>query len=280
MATDLGTLRLGFRVDLAQLQRGLAAAEGRLKQAGDRMEGVGQTMSTRLAVPLARVGESDVPDMVNRIERQFARLDGAMVRPVEEANRALGASFETLASSTMSVLGSLVRQGSMQLGDFKRFALRAAADIADTLARTLGRVGGRTLAQAFAPAAGTSIMSVQPMHRGGVVGPTAGAMRRLPAPVMAAAPRLHAGLRGDEFPAILQRGETVLPRGMGTAPVKVVINDHRGASAPPIDVRQQAGPGGLREIIVNIMAEDARRNGPAFRATAAALGGQRVGRGR
>ncbi len=29
------------------------------------------------------------------------------------------------------------------------------------------------------------------------------------------APRRHQGLRGDEFPAILQSGETVSPRGQG-----------------------------------------------------------------
>ncbi len=228
------------------------------------------------------VGESYVPDMIDGIERQFGRLDGAMVRPAEQATDAIAASFEDMASSVTSGLNSMVRQGTTELSDFKQFALGTATDIAGNLARTLGRIGGQALASAFAPAGGGLVggYDADVTHRGGVIGATSFPTRRVPAPVMAMAPRLHAGFAPDEFPAILQRGETVLPRGGGGPPVRVVINDQRGATAPPIGVRHQAGPDGLREILVNVMAEDARRNGPAFRATAAALGGQRVGRSR
>ena len=230
------------------------------------------------------VTRSYVPDMIDGIERQFGRLDGAMVRPVESATEAIAASFEDMASSVADGLGSMVRQGTTELSDFKEFALKTATDIVGTLARTLGRIGGQALANAFAPAAGGGLVGsydADVTHRGGVIGATSFPTRRVPAPVMAIAPRLHAGFAPDEFPAILQRGETVLPRGGGAvAPIRVVINDQRGAAAPPIGVRHQAGPDGLREILISVMAEDARRNGPAFRATAAALGGQRVGRSR
>ena len=47
------------------------------------------------------------------------------------------------------------------------------------------------------------------LHRGGVVGHD-GDLRTVPASVFAGAPRYHAGLAGDEFAAILQRGERVL----------------------------------------------------------------------
>jgi lambda family phage tail tape measure protein len=50
-------------------------------------------------------------------------------------------------------------------------------------------------------------------HSGGVVGSTSFPQRRVSASTFMGAPRLHDGLAGDEFPAILQRGETVLPRG-------------------------------------------------------------------
>jgi len=36
--------------------------------------------------------------------------------------------------------------------------------------------------------------------------------RQMPSHLFALAPRLHSGLMPDEFPAILQRGETVLPK--------------------------------------------------------------------
>ncbi|MHC4265974.1 MAG: hypothetical protein ACYSUK_08585 [Planctomycetota bacterium] len=51
-------------------------------------------------------------------------------------------------------------------------------------------------------------------HSGGVVG-AGGARRKVPSAMFAFAPRLHGGLAPDEFPAILQRGETVIPRGGG-----------------------------------------------------------------
>src|SRR5262245_46890322 len=52
-------------------------------------------------------------------------------------------------------------------------------------------------------------------HSGGVVGETPNPVRMLPRSTWAGARRMHSGgLAGDEVPAILQRGETVLPRGM------------------------------------------------------------------
>jgi len=52
-------------------------------------------------------------------------------------------------------------------------------------------------------------------HKGGIAGKTPVPTRPVSAALFANAPRLHNGLAPDEFPAILQRGETVLPRGAG-----------------------------------------------------------------
>ncbi|MER2520942.1 MAG: phage tail tape measure C-terminal domain-containing protein [Bdellovibrionales bacterium] len=66
-------------------------------------------------------------------------------------------------------------------------------------------------------------------HEGGVVGETA-PQRQVPSYVFAGAPRYHsggiAGLMPGEIPAILQRGEVVLPKDAGRAstPVNVVMN--------------------------------------------------------
>lgn len=49
-------------------------------------------------------------------------------------------------------------------------------------------------------------------HEGGVVGQTSKGRSVSPL-LFAGAPRLHSGLQPDEFPAILQRGETVTPKG-------------------------------------------------------------------
>jgi hypothetical protein len=61
-------------------------------------------------------------------------------------------------------------------------------------------------------------------HGGGVVGSAAVPVRMVNAGLFAGAPRLHDGLRPDEFPAILQRGETVLPKSGFGAGMRPVIN--------------------------------------------------------
>lgn len=61
-------------------------------------------------------------------------------------------------------------------------------------------------------------------HQGGVVGETFAPHRMMPAWLFAGAPRLHSGLMPDEFPAILQRGETVLPKNMRAGGMHVTMN--------------------------------------------------------
>ena len=53
------------------------------------------------------------------------------------------------------------------------------------------------------------------MHSGGIVGVNSGPMRSIPASYFATAPRLHQGLAADEYPAVLQKGEQVIPKGGG-----------------------------------------------------------------
>jgi hypothetical protein len=53
--------------------------------------------------------------------------------------------------------------------------------------------------------------AAQPFHSGGSVDGS-GPWREIPAWMIATAPRLHGGLAPDEFPAVLQRGETVIPK--------------------------------------------------------------------
>ena len=62
-------------------------------------------------------------------------------------------------------------------------------------------------------AVGTGISAILGglFHEGGIVG-EGGSSRLMPAYAFAGAPRLHSGLAADEFPAILQRGEEVIPK--------------------------------------------------------------------
>ena len=67
-------------------------------------------------------------------------------------------------------------------------------------------------------------VTVRSVHRGGVIGEDAMPKRIVPESIFEHAPRLHSGLRGDEFPAILQRGETVIPKDSKEKPINMNYN--------------------------------------------------------
>jgi len=106
---------------------------------------------------------------------------------------------------------------------------------------------------------------------------TGGTSRRVPALAFAAAPRMHAGgwagLKPDEVPAILQRGERVLSRrqaagyGTGGAASNMSISiDARGAQigvAEQIEARLRAALPEIARIAKQSVA-DGRRRGQAI----------------
>jgi hypothetical protein len=99
------------------------------------------------------------------------------------------------------------------------------------LGSLLGLFGGGAGAGAAAGAGMSSeLMSMASvmMHRGGVVGDSGTPRVNVPAYAFSGAPRLHGGLAFDEFPAILQKGETVVPKnGMAQT------TDKTSLSVPP-----------------------------------------------
>jgi hypothetical protein len=94
------------------------------------------------------------------------------------------------------------------------------------------------------------------MHGGGEVGRSGRFVYDDPA-LYVHAPRLHQGLLPDEYRAILQRGETVLPRGVGMGGGGMVVNviDQRGGGAPPIEQKRERGPDGQQQLTLLIRGE-------------------------
>lgn len=102
-------------------------------------------------------------------------------------------------------------------------------------------------------------------HSGGIVGQTGGSYRLAPASAFAGAPRLHSGLAPDEFPAILQRGEAVIPRGKwsyadGRQPLQVEVKIDNQSSTP---LKLEQGPvsQSLDRIVIGIVARDIEEYG-------------------
>ncbi|MCE5335652.1 MAG: hypothetical protein LLG06_13795, partial [Desulfobacteraceae bacterium] len=99
-------------------------------------------------------------------------------------------------------------------------------------------------------------------HSGGIVG-NGGTTRPVNPLVFVGAPRLHSGLASDEFPAILQRGELVIPKGAVKAadsnqsarPLSVQIQIDNQSSTP-LKLEQSFMNQGLDKIVVGIVAKD------------------------
>jgi len=106
-----------------------------------------------------------------------------------------------------------VKTGKLKFGDLVTSLI---ADLAKLGARKfiLGPIAN-ALGGVLGGASGVGGIFANILHAGGVVG-SGGPSRMVPAMAFAAAPRMHsggvAGLRHDEVPAILQRGERVLSR--------------------------------------------------------------------
>lgn len=101
-------------------------------------------------------------------------------------------------------------------------------------------------------------------HSGGIAG-EAGVFRATDPFVFAGAPRLHSGLAPDEFPAILQQGEAVIPRGRWSGGqqaqnLNVEVNiDNR--SGTPLQLEQGPVSRELDRMVISIVARDIHEYG-------------------
>lgn len=129
----------------------------------------------------------------------------------------IGHSLVSAFQSAEEAVGNFVRTGKL---DFRDLVSSLLADLAKLTARKfiLGPISNAlsgALGGAFGGAGGNGNIFASVLHAGGIAG-SAGPTRMVPALSFADASRLHGGgpvgLRHDEVPAILQRGERVLSR--------------------------------------------------------------------
>jgi hypothetical protein len=197
--------------------------------------------------------------------------------------KGLGDTLTSAFSSAESAFRQFVTTGKF---DFKSLVSSILADLATLafrnsvlgpIASALSGVFGGGLFGGGGGAAVTPMVNASILHGGGTVG-AGTVMRSLPVSVFAAAPRLHAGgwagLKPDEVPAILQRGERVLSRreaqgygqAGGVAPSVTVNIDARGAQmgvAEQINAHLRAAIPEIARIAKESVA-DGRRRGQAI----------------
>ena len=193
--------------------------------------------------------------------------------------KGLGETLTSAFSSAESAFRQFVTTGKF---DFKSLVSSILADLATLafknavlgpLASALSGVFGGGIFGGGAAVAANPMVNASIWHKGGMV--SAGApMRTVPVTAFADAPRMHsggwAGLRPDEVPAILQRGERVLNRreaagyGRGaSAGTGVTVNiDARGAQmgvAEQIDAHLRAAIPEIARIAKESVADGRRR---------------------
>jgi hypothetical protein len=95
-------------------------------------------------------------------------------------------------------------------------------------------------------------------HAGGLMGHDAFPQRSVGAGLFAGAPRLHGGLRAGEFPAILERGEQVVPRGGSPTRFELHVHDYsgRGLDVESGEIRREND-----RLVMEVIARDRRRRG-------------------
>jgi hypothetical protein len=146
------------------------------------------------------------------------------------SNELLSASQAALTATTIALTASQAAlAATTAAGDAAAISLSLSMDVvtASSIATDAALIAQTatviTLTAAYTALAVAMAMAGMPgggggglmsfFHEGGIVGETTVPKRELPAATFIGAPRLHSGLAGDEFPAILQRGETVIPKG-------------------------------------------------------------------
>ena len=181
--------------------------------------------------------------------------------------KGLGETLTGAFGGAESAFRSFVETGKF---DFKGLVRSILADLA---VLSFKRAVLGPIASALSGIFGGGSVAAAVSHAGGIVG-LSGHTRQVPAMAFAAAPRMHsggwAGLRPDEVPTILQRGERVLNRREaadygrgGSIGAGVTVNiDARGAQmgvAEQIDARLRAAIPEIARIAKESVADGRRR---------------------
>ena len=253
---------------------------------------------------IASIRDQDYLTRLERIEslRIYATENAATLANVAEANEALNTEIRSLERGRLNqwkIHLTKMREDSQNFGFFVAEKMTTAAQsIEDSLGNAFMRMGqqgmsfkdsmvgfARDIQNAFMQMA-AKIMARQVMiaafgggsggllagifHEGGIVGDGGNKARVVPSAVFDNAPRYHKGLFPGEMPAILEKGETVLPKGFkpegssnNTPNVQInyKINIDNQSSQP---VQAKAGPTRFdgREYVTDIVVSDLHRNGP------------------
>lgn len=176
----------------------------------------------------------------------------------EKSASGMRTAFESASYFMSHALATFVTDGKLS---FKGFADSVLSDLVRMQSQMLIMGLLKKVTGAFS--GGTAAVDTSYWHAGGVVGADTAPRRSVPAAMFIGAPRLHGGLARDEFPAILQKGETVIPKGAGAGGA-VTVNVINKTSRPAKG-RETGRRFDGRQWVVDVVLEDIATNGPLRR---------------
>lgn len=135
---------------------------------------------------------------------------------VDNMNGELKSLKDYFEAFTKSVLQMLFKIAAQEIALMTITGLKSGVGMLGGLFSGAGAVSGTVAAESGAMVTGVG-------HKGGVVGPSFGSPRTVSPNVFKGAPKFHKGLAPDEFPAILQKGEAVVPKSKVTKSIVDII---------------------------------------------------------
>ncbi|MDX0572108.1 hypothetical protein GOD68_17920 [Sinorhizobium medicae] len=214
----VAAIKQGDRGKVAQAIASLSANPER-RQREAALYG-GGAFSARAAETDAAASSTDrLTDSTNQLSAADQRLAGvgsSVIAGLDQQRTAadqLAQAYAQIGQSAVSGLVSDLREGVSAGEAFSNMLNRVIDGLVNMAIQAM--FSQQALGGLFGGGGGLFSgggMGVGLYHQGGKVGSTAVPRRTVPAAMFANAPRLHNGLRAGEFPAILQRGETVIPR--------------------------------------------------------------------
>ncbi|HPD32465.1 MAG TPA: phage tail tape measure protein [Phycisphaerae bacterium] len=212
----------------------------------------------------ARARLAEYNEELDRLEKRKR-----LVELGEQFGDTWGRAFEDIAvgaQDARQALDALWR-------DVARMILRQ--QITEPLSRSISRAFvdyfGGTPAASDVPMGAADISYQTPVaHSGWRVGTMPPSVRDVPWSVFAGAPRLHNGLRWDEYPAILQKDEVVTSAADARAGRNVTLPQPvfniQNQSSAQVEAQQTGVQFDGRRMIVGMVLKDKRNNGPMARA--------------
>lgn len=190
------------------------------------------------------------------IEDAFVNMSEGIAQSLQTLVSTGKFDLESLGKVAQSVLGEIA-SGVLRRGVVNP-ALSTGTDLISNAGKSLASGIGSDFISNFGKKGILGGISSLFLHKGGVVGSNSNTTIQAPASLFANAPRFHDGLflKSNEFPAILEKGETVIPKNSNMPSMNIVMNVQTKDANSFLQNKGQ-----ISAMLQNELMKNSRRNG-------------------